>query len=113
MPLPGLGSGGVAAGWSGDRRSAGGAGWRRAQAMACPGGRGVLAGREPTEAVFQEAAAAALADARPSGDNAFKIELARRVVVRALRPAAAGTPDRLPALPASVFAPSNGVSAHV
>ena len=73
----------------------------------------VLAGREPTEAVFQEAAAAALADARPSGDNAFKIELARRVVAQALRRAAAGTPERLPALPASVFAPSNGVSAHV
>ena len=81
--------------------------WRARSAEA------VLAGREPTEAVFQEAAAAALADARPSGDNAFKIELARRVVAQALRRAAAGTPDRLPALPASVFAPSNGVSAHV
>ena len=54
---------------------------------------------------------AALADARPSGDNAFKIELARRVVVRALSLAAAGTPDRIPPLPASVFAP--GVPAHV
>ena len=29
------------------------------------------------------AANAALADAKPSGDNAFKIELARRIVVRA------------------------------
>ena len=31
---------------------------------------------------------------RPSGDNAYKIELARRLVVRALTRAAAGTPER-------------------
>ena len=36
-------------------------------------------------AAFRRAAEAALADARPSGDNAFKIELARRIIVRALR----------------------------
>ncbi len=65
----------------------------------------ILAGRAPDEAAFRAAADAALAEARPSGDNAFKIELARRLVVRALRHAAAGTPERLPALPASVFAP--------
>jgi xanthine dehydrogenase YagS FAD-binding subunit len=53
--------------------------------------------------VFQRAAAAALAEARPSGDNAFKIELARRIIVRALSLAAAGTPARMPALPASPF----------
>jgi len=53
--------------------------------------------------VFRKAAEAALADARPSGDNAFKIELAKRIVVRALALAAAGTPERLPALPASPF----------
>jgi len=53
---------------------------------------------------FREAAQAALADARPSGDNAFKIELARRIVVRALTLAVAGTPARVPALPASPFA---------
>ena len=41
--------------------------------------------------------------ARPSGDNAFKIELAQRIVVRALALATAGTPARLPALPASPF----------
>jgi xanthine dehydrogenase YagS FAD-binding subunit len=46
----------------------------------------------------------ALAEARPSGDNAFKIELARRIVTRALTLAAAGTPARMPALPASPFA---------
>ncbi len=69
-----------------------------------------LAGQACDTAVFRAAADAALADARPSGDNAFKIELARRIVVRALTLAAAGTPERLPALPASVFAP--GVPAH-
>ena len=46
---------------------------------------------------------AALADARPSGDNEYKIELARRVLVRALKAAAAGTPPVMPALPGSVF----------
>jgi xanthine dehydrogenase YagS FAD-binding subunit len=64
-----------------------------------------LAGSPPGAAVFRKAAEAALAEARPSGDNAFKIELARRIVVRALTEAAAGTPARMPALPASPFAP--------
>ncbi len=73
----------------------------------------LLAGREPSESAFREAAEAALADARPSGDNAFKIELARRIVVRALALAAAGTPDRLPPLPASPFAHTPGVPALV
>ena len=64
----------------------------------------LLAGAKPDAASFQKAAEAALAEAKPSGDNAFKIELARRIVVRALTLAAAGTPDRMPALPASPFA---------
>ncbi len=72
----------------------------------------LLAGREPGESVWREAAEAALADATPSGDNEYKIELARRIVVRALTLAAAGTPERLPALPASPFAPACGVPAH-
>lgn len=63
----------------------------------------VLAGAEPNERSFGEAADAALADAHPSGDNAYKIELARRLIVRALTLAAAGTPERMPALPASAF----------
>jgi xanthine dehydrogenase YagS FAD-binding subunit len=63
-----------------------------------------LAGATPDAAAFRQAAGIALADARPSGDNAFKIELARRIAVRALSLAAAGTPERLPALPASPFA---------
>jgi xanthine dehydrogenase YagS FAD-binding subunit len=62
-----------------------------------------LAGAHPDPIAFRRAAEAALADAKPSGDNAFKIELARRIVVRALTLAAAGTPERMPALPASPF----------
>jgi xanthine dehydrogenase YagS FAD-binding subunit len=63
----------------------------------------ILAGVRPGEASFRRAAAAALADAKPSGDNGYKIELARRIIVRALTLAAAGTPERIPALPASPF----------
>lgn len=71
----------------------------------------VLAGAEPTETSFREAAVAALADAKPSGDNAFKIELARRLIVRSLRLAGAGTPERMPALPASAFAEGSALHA--
>jgi xanthine dehydrogenase YagS FAD-binding subunit len=71
--------------------------WRSPEAEA------ILVGGEPDEALFRRAAEAALADATPSGDNAFKIELARRIAQRALRLAAAGTPARAPALPSSVF----------
>lgn len=67
-----------------------------------------LTGAAPDAAAFGRAAEIALADARPSGDNAFKIELARRIARRALTLAAAGTPERLPALPASPFAPVSG-----
>ena len=63
----------------------------------------LLAGAELSEATFRQAADAALAEAKPSGDNAFKIELARRLIVRTLTRAAAGTPERMPALPASAF----------
>ena len=68
-----------------------------------------LAGATPDPASFRRAADLALADAKPSGDNAYKIELARRIVTRALALAAAGTPDRIPALPASPFA---GATSH-
>jgi xanthine dehydrogenase YagS FAD-binding subunit len=71
-----------------------------------------LVGARPDGDAFRRAAEAALADATPSGDNAFKIELARRIVVRALTLAAAGTPDRVPALPASPFAPVPGALIH-
>ncbi|SDB70193.1 FAD binding domain-containing protein [Belnapia rosea] len=71
-----------------------------------------LTGAPPDAASFGRAAEAALAEARPSGDNAYKIELARRILVRALTLAAAGTPERLPALPASPFAPLPGGRPH-
>ncbi|MCJ2137385.1 xanthine dehydrogenase family protein subunit M [Methylobacterium sp. J-026] len=72
--------------------------WRVAEAEAA------LAGQAPAPEVFARAADAALAGAKPTGEaNAFKIELARRVAVRALTQAAAGTPARIPALPASPF----------
>jgi xanthine dehydrogenase YagS FAD-binding subunit len=72
-----------------------------------------LAGATVGPAAFRRAAEVALADAVPSGANAFKIELARRIVVRALTLAASGTPQRVPALPASPFAPVFGGMAHV
>ncbi len=72
----------------------------------------ILAGEPADAAQFHRAAAAALADAKPSGDNGFKIELARRIVMRALTLAAAGTPERMPALPASPFAAIPGVVTH-
>ena len=62
-----------------------------------------LTGANADEMAFRKAAETALAGARPSGDNTFKIELAKRIVVRTLALAAAGTPERLPALPASPF----------
>jgi len=71
-----------------------------------------LAGVRPNSECFRRAAEVALAEARPSGDNAFKIELARRIAVRALALAAAGTPNRVPALPASPFAPIPGGAIH-
>ncbi|WP_375461200.1 FAD binding domain-containing protein [uncultured Enterovirga sp.] len=80
--------------------------WRAREAEA------VLAGARPEDASFRRAAEAALAGAEPSGDNAFKIELARRIVTRALTLAAAGTPERVPALPASPFASLKGALLH-
>jgi xanthine dehydrogenase YagS FAD-binding subunit len=68
----------------------------------------ILLGCKPDPAAFRRAAEAALADAKPSGDNRFKIELAQRIVVRTLVLAAAGTPERIPALPASPFATGSG-----
>ncbi len=81
--------------------------WRVGEAEA------LLAGQAPDAALFDRAAAAALSGARPSGDNAWKIELARRTAARALAMAAAGTPARMPALPASPFADQAGEPAHV
>ena len=76
--------------------------WRAREAEA------ILAGADPGETAFRHAARAALADAKPSGDNQFKIELALGIILRALTLAAAGTPKRLPALPASPFSSLSG-----
>jgi xanthine dehydrogenase YagS FAD-binding subunit len=72
----------------------------------------ILAGASADASLFHRAAEVALAAAKPSGDNAFKIELARRIVVRALTLAKAGTPERVPALPASPFAAVSGDVIH-
>lgn len=80
--------------------------WRAREAEAS------LAGVQPTEEAFAEAAALALIAARPSGGNAFKIELARRIVMRALTLALEGTPEVMPALPASPFSTIPGAK-HV
>ncbi len=67
-----------------------------------------LKGIVPSEDAFRMAGDVALTGAHPSGDNAAKIELARRLVMRALRAAMAGTPERMPALPGSVFSVDAG-----
>jgi xanthine dehydrogenase YagS FAD-binding subunit len=80
--------------------------WRAREA------EGILIGARADIALFRRTAEAALAGAKHPGDNAFKIELARRVVARALSLAAAGTPERMPALPGSPFSAVSGVLAH-
>jgi len=52
----------------------------------------VLTGAAPTEALFRKAAEAALQSARPRPGNAFKVELARLVLVRVLTVLAHGQP---------------------
>jgi len=54
-----------------------------------PAAEGALAGRGPGAAAFQAAADAALADAIPRRHNGFKIQLAKRTLMRALSRAAA------------------------
>ncbi|HEX6001682.1 MAG TPA: xanthine dehydrogenase family protein subunit M [Hyphomicrobiaceae bacterium] len=61
--------------------------WRDPQAEA------ELNGKAPEEANFRRAAEAALSGARSYGHNDFKIELARRAIVRALGQAAHGRPQ--------------------
>jgi xanthine dehydrogenase YagS FAD-binding subunit len=72
----------------------------------------ILAGGKLDAALFHRAAEAALAGATPSGDNAFKIELAKATLARALKLAAAGTPSHVPALPASPFSSASGALHH-
>jgi xanthine dehydrogenase YagS FAD-binding subunit len=67
-----------------------------------------LQGARPGPDAYRRAAEAALTGAKPSGDNQFKIELAQRILVRALTLATAGTPERVAALPASPFSALSG-----
>jgi xanthine dehydrogenase YagS FAD-binding subunit len=61
--------------------------WRNAEAEA------FLAGRPATRETFAAAADIVVAQAQPQSENAFKIELARRALIRGLAQAAAGTPQ--------------------
>jgi xanthine dehydrogenase YagS FAD-binding subunit len=56
--------------------------WRSPEAEAA------LVGQAANEATFQKASAAALRDAKPQSENAFKIELAKRCLAHALKLAA-------------------------
>ncbi|WP_299648344.1 xanthine dehydrogenase family protein subunit M [uncultured Jannaschia sp.] len=80
--------------------------WRVAEAEA------LLAGQAPDPHLFARAAGAALTGAAPSGDNSWKIDLARRTAARALAMAATGAPARMPALPASPFGEPAGDHVH-
>jgi xanthine dehydrogenase YagS FAD-binding subunit len=61
--------------------------WRDAEAEAA------LRGKAANEAAFAQAADLVLREARGFGDNTFKIDLARKAIVRALSQAARGTPQ--------------------
>lgn len=61
--------------------------WRKAEAEAA------LRGKAANEAAFAQAADIVLHDAKGFGGNTFKIDLARRALVRALSQAARGTPQ--------------------
>jgi xanthine dehydrogenase YagS FAD-binding subunit len=58
-----------------------------------PAAEALLTGRPATRAAFAASADALLEGAVGQGQNDFKIELARRAIVRALQQAAAGTPQ--------------------
>ena len=90
-----------------DRGGAAGARRRRRQALAGPrGGSDAWTARSPDAVAFRRAAEARARRRRPSGDNALQDRTgAPRSSARALTLAAAGTPARVPALPASPFAP--------
>ena len=77
----------------------------------CRDAEGTLAGKAGDAQSFRRAAETALSAARPSGDNAFKIELAKRLIVRALTLAVTGTPARIAALPGSPFSSHAGAPA--
>ncbi len=53
--------------------------WRSTEA------EGELTGQPATQVVFQKTADAALRDAKPQSENGFKLELAKRCLVHALK----------------------------
>ncbi|MBX9932750.1 MAG: xanthine dehydrogenase family protein subunit M [Methylobacterium sp.] len=61
--------------------------WRNAEAEA------FLQGKAPTRENFEAAADIVIREATPQDGNAFKVELARRAIIRGLTQAAAGTPQ--------------------
>jgi xanthine dehydrogenase YagS FAD-binding subunit len=61
--------------------------WRKGDAEA------VLRGKSANETAFVQAADLAMHDAKGFGHNTFKIDLARRTIVRALSQAVRGTPQ--------------------
>jgi xanthine dehydrogenase YagS FAD-binding subunit len=63
--------------------------WRNTDAEAA------LSGKVPGPDAFAAAADIILADAEPQSQNAFKLPLARRAIIRALRQAADGTPQTI------------------
>ncbi|TXN01429.1 xanthine dehydrogenase family protein subunit M [Methylobacterium sp. WL64] len=63
--------------------------WRNREAEA------LLEGKPATRESFQQAADLIVSEAKPQSANGFKIELARRAIVRGLEQAAAGTPQSL------------------
>jgi xanthine dehydrogenase YagS FAD-binding subunit len=63
--------------------------WRNRDAEA------LLEGKPATRESFQAAADLIVAEAKPQATNGFKIDLARRAIVRGLEQAAAGTPQSL------------------
>jgi len=69
-----------------------------------------LEGQALSQALLAEVAELALAEARPSGDNAYKIELSKRLVVRALLLAKADNGAHMQSLPGSIFSGPSGVS---
>ncbi|WP_267426078.1 xanthine dehydrogenase family protein subunit M [Methylobacterium sp. GC_Met_2] len=63
--------------------------WRNREAEA------LLEGKPATRESFQAAADLIVSEAKPQSENGFKIDLARRAIVRGLEQAAAGTPQSL------------------
>ncbi|MCB4803364.1 xanthine dehydrogenase YagS FAD-binding subunit [Methylobacterium brachiatum] len=63
--------------------------WRNREAEA------LLEGKPATRESFQQAAGLIVSEAKPQSANGFKIDLARRAIVRGLEQAAAGTPQSL------------------